>query len=97
MNLWSFITDKKKEKPAVFIRPQVRSYPLPYFERKYGRYFKDIVEYGNVVRAEIYKVNNSKEFSSSEKEFIINKKLRPILYKYNEDIEYGKTLFKEEV
>lgn len=80
------------EKPAVVLTTKMRNYSLPYFNKVYKTYFKDIAVYANTIRQEIFRVNHSNEYTEAEKEFIVKKKLRPFLYKYKEDIDYGTSL-----
>ena len=76
------------------IRQSVKNYSLPYFSMVYKAYFKDLAAYAVTLRQEIYRVRHCRDYNEVEKEFIVNKKIRPFLYKYKEDIEYGEGLLK---
>lgn len=75
-------------------KQKIRNYRLPAWEFKYKSYFKDVTYYVILLKKEILRIRNSKEYTEEEKIYIINKKIKPFFYERKEDIEYGYTLLK---
>lgn len=87
--------EKDNQKPV--LTEAMKNYNLPYFAKIYKGYFKDLAAYAVTLKKEIYRVRHSSEYTDEEKEFIVNKKIKPFLYKYKEDIEYGESLLNKRI
>lgn len=87
--------ERKEETPVK--TDVMKSYTLPYFAKVCKTYFKDLAAYAVTLRKEIYRVKHCFDYTEEEKEYIVNKKIRPFLYKYKEDIEYGESLLNNRI
>ena len=87
--------ERKEEEPVK--TDVMKSYNLPYFAKVYKTYFKDLAAYAVTLRKEIYRVKHCFDYTKEEKEYIVNKKIRPFLFKYKEDIEYGEGLLNNRI
>ena len=91
--MYHSIKPKYERKEEESVKTDImKSYSLPYFAKIHKGYFKDLATYAVTLKKEIYRVRHSSEYTDEEKEFIVNKKIKPFLYKYKEDIEYGEGL-----